>query len=100
MEHDGERDSGGQRAEEAEQDLAERHPRVVEKQRAVLPERLGDIARRGDQKVLDVEGVGDQSHWAASSQTPSTSRITATGARYVRARLIPPPPPGCGAPVP
>ena len=86
MQRDREADADDDRAAEPEQDLLQRHPAVLGQQRAVLPQRLGDLARRRDQERLDARTASAiTSQRAASSQAPSSAtRIAAGAARSYR----------------
>src|SRR4051795_1100112 len=59
MNQEREADARHGRDREAEQHFPEGYPGVRAEQRAVLPERFGDVARSWDQEVLDVEAVRD-----------------------------------------
>ena len=66
---DGEAKPSDERERESEQHLLQRHPGVLGEQRAVVPQRVGDVARGRDQEGLDVSASASTSHWAASSQS-------------------------------
>ena len=59
MEDDREGDAGGHRKREAGEHLLEGDPGVVGEQLPVVPQRLRDVARGGDEEGLEVERIGD-----------------------------------------